>query len=109
MAEAQTAHHVSRETLQDRLRVARITTRRYDDGVGLDVSGDSRRLGRAIENLVNRIIEDGLEGEDEKDAYAEFHDAILIDIDRQMLDFADKIENEIRPARWAKFRQAAES
>jgi hypothetical protein len=103
-----TAHRVSRETLQDRLRMARTTTMRYDDGYGVTTNRRSRRIGRGIERLVNHVIEDGIEYDDEKDALSEFLNAILIDIDRQIIDFADRIENDLRPARWEKVRKAAE-
>jgi hypothetical protein len=103
-----TTPRVSRETLEDRLRMARTTTMRYDDGYGVTTNGASRRIGRGIEKLVNHIIEDGIEYDDEKDALSEFLNAILIDIDRQIIDFADKIENEVRAARWENVKAAAE-
>jgi hypothetical protein len=101
MANAIAPARVTRETLQDRLRMARTTTMRYTDGTGITSSRAGRQIARGIEKLVNHIVEDGLEGDDEKDAFSEFHNALLNDVDRQIIDFADKVENELRPARWA--------
>jgi len=92
---------VSRETLQDRLRMASTDARRDVDGHAITSSRDVRRLADSIANLATRIVEDGLYGDAELDAFSVFHNAILFDIDRQLVDFADKIENEVRPARWA--------
>ena len=102
-----TAPRVSRETIQDRLRMARTTPKRYDDGAGITSSRASRRITRGIEALVNHVIEDGIEGEDERDACATFVDTMLQDIDRQIMDFAYKVENEVRPARWAALEKGA--
>ena len=98
---------VSREMIEDRLRMAKTTTMRYDDGAGITSSRASRQIARGIEKLANHVVEDGIEYEDEKDAFSEFHNAILNDIDRQIMDFADKIENEVRPARWAALEKGA--
>ncbi len=99
--------HVSRETIQDRLRMARTTTMRYDDGYGITTNRASRQIARGIEKLANHVIEDGLMDEDERDAFSEFHNAILNDIDRQIVEFAEHIENEVRPARWAAAEKGA--
>lgn len=94
-----TAAHVSRETIEDRLRMATTTTMRLDNGFGVTSSEASRQIADGIARLVNHVVEDGIEYDDEREAFSDFHNSILFDIDRQIIDFADKIENEIRANR----------
>lgn len=110
MAQA-TAPVVSRETLEDRLRMASTKTEWGAHGAQITSSKDSLEIARSIESLVNRIVEDGIALSrvypEEGDAFADFHNAILLDIDRQIVDFAYKLENEIRPAARSKLGERA--